>query len=60
MKFEIFCLNEILKSLFFFPHETPLYTAVKKGNIQLVSILITNENVDVNISGILIINFNRI
>ena len=41
-------LNEILIKI----HKTALYTAVEKENIEIIKLLLTNENIDINILNI--------
>ena len=53
MKFKTICLNHILIDIY----ETALYTAVKKENIEIVKLLLTNDKIDVNIFNILIYIF---
>ena len=46
--FKIIFLNEI-KNYFFFNHKTILFEAIKKQNIEIVKLLLSNKNIDVNI-----------
>lgn len=50
MKFQINYLNEISCKLF---HKTPLISAVEMENIEIIKLLLTHENIDVNIPFIL-------
>ena len=40
-------LNEILKRKYF--NKTALFQAVEKENIEIIKLLLTNDNIDVNI-----------
>ena len=48
MTFKNICLNKILTKI----HQTPLYAAVEKENIEIIKLLLTNENIDANILNI--------
>lgn len=41
-----------MKFLFYISYVTPLYIAVKNQNIDIVKLLISNPNIDVNIKSI--------
>ena len=49
MKFKIIYFNEIL-SLFY---KTVLFTAVEKGNVEIIKLLLANDKIDVNILNII-------
>ena len=49
MKFKIIYFNEIL-SLFY---KTALFTAVEKGNVEIIKLLLANDKIDVNILNII-------
>ncbi len=37
--------------------KTPLYAAIKKENVEIVRILLTKEDIDINLQSILNFNF---
>ena len=45
IKLNIIYLNEILIKI----HKTALYVAIEKENIEIIKLLLTNENIDINI-----------
>ena len=51
IQFQIVLLNEIILYIF---NKTSLYLAIEKGNVEIVKLLLTNDNLDVNIMNILI------
>lgn len=46
-------LKKINEIICFF-HKTALHMAVENGNIEIVQLLLTNKNIDVNLLGILV------
>ena len=50
MKFKVISFNEVLKKYIF---KTALYTAVEKENIEILKILLTNNELDINLGYIL-------
>ena len=51
-KFMKFKTNKLIKLINKF-HETALFQAIEKENIEIIKLLLTNENIDVNIINIL-------
>ena len=49
MKFKIKTLNEIISRI----NKTALYYAVKKENIEIIQLLLSNDKINVNILNIL-------
>ena len=54
MKFKIKYFNEIF---FLKNYKTALYSAVEKENIEIIKLLLSNDQIDVNYLCILILNF---
>ena len=53
MIFKIINLNEI----HIYIHKTALFTAVEKGNIEIIKLLLTNEKIEVDTLSVFIILF---